>query len=120
MRELGLVLIAFFGLAALAFGLRYLAQPAVFEAAWLLMTGLGAVAVIAEALYFWGLFVSLRRNGQVPRRWYARSFDHHGRLNVTQRRVVLPWFYLGFLGLVGACTIAVLLVLAAIGLFQGA
>ena len=45
MRELALVVLAVVGLALLGYGLQFLAQPAVYETAWLLMSLLGVVAV---------------------------------------------------------------------------
>ena len=82
------------------------------------MTAVTAVAVVAEVVYFAMLFAALRVAGDIPERWYARSFEHHHRLSGRQKRWVLPFFYLGFLGLSVALLIAVLLVFASFGLFQ--
>ena len=119
MRELSLVIFAVVGLALLGYGLQFLAQPAVYEAAWVLMSLLGVLAVFAELVYFAALFVALRANGNVPDRWYARSFAHHKLLTPLQRRLVLPPFFLGALCLVLSLLIAIALVFASIGLFQG-
>src|SRR5262249_44931170 len=51
-----------------------------------------AVGVPLEVLYFALLAWALHANGDAPRRWYMRSFDHHDRLQPRQRRWVLPPF----------------------------
>ena len=86
--------------------------------AWFTMTVLAALAVVAEVVYFATLFAALRLAGDIPERWYARSFEHHHKLSGRQKRCVLPFFYLGLLGLSVALLIAVLLVFASFGLFQ--
>ena len=118
MRELTTVAVVFVVLVGLAYGIAFVARPDIYQLAWLTMTGIGLVAIVAEVAYFAGLFISLRANGSVPDRWYARSFEHHGLLTKGQKRAVLPFFYLGFLGLLIALLIALLLVFASFGLFQ--
>ncbi|MEM8606092.1 MAG: hypothetical protein AAGF92_03255 [Myxococcota bacterium] len=118
MRELTTVALVFLALVGLAYAIAFVGQPEVYQGAWLLMTALGAGAVVAEVLYFAGLYASLKRNGTVPPRWYARSFEHHGLMTRAQRGLVLPFFYLGALGLVVALAIAVVLVFASFGLFR--
>ena len=118
MRELAIVVLAFVALAAIAYGVEFVAEPSVYQLAWLLMTVLGLVAVVAESIYFAALFASLQQNGEVPKRWYARSFEHHHRLSPRQRWLVLPFFWLGFVGLSASFFIAVLLAFASFGMFQ--
>ena len=112
-------MLAVVGLALLGYGLQFLAQPAVYETAWLLMSVLGVVAVFAELVYFAALYFALGSGGEVPKRWYARSFAHHKLLTPVQRRIVLPWFFLGALCLVLSLLLAIALVFASVGLFQG-
>lgn len=118
MRELALVVLALLVLSAIAYGVQFVAQPSVYQLAWLLMTVLGLVAVVAESIYFATLFASLQKNGEVPARWYARSFEHHHRLSPSQRWLVLPFFWLGFVGLSASFFIAVLLAFASFGIFR--
>ncbi len=107
----------FLALVGLAYGIAFVGQPQIYEVAWLSMTVIGLIAIVAEIVYFAALFLSLRSIGEVPDRWYARSFEHHRRLSAGQRRVVLPFFYLGFVGLSVALLIAVVLVFASFGVF---
>ena len=118
MRELTTVALLFLALVGLAYAIAFVGQPEVFQDAWLLMTGIGLGAVVAELVYFAGLYASLRRNGTIPDRWYARSFEHHHLMTRGQQLLVLPFFYLGALALVVALLIAVALVFASFGLFQ--
>jgi hypothetical protein len=66
-----------------------------------LMLTAAAFGVPLELLYFALLAWALHSNRDAPRGWYWRSFDHHHRLQVAQRRWVLPAFYLGALAFVG-------------------
>ena len=111
-------MLAFIGLAVVGYGTQVVAEPGAYELAWLMMIVLAAIAVVAEIVYFAVLFGALRVGGDIPERWYARSFEHHHRLTARQKRLVLPFFYLGFLGLSIALLIAVLLAFASFGLFQ--
>lgn len=79
--------------------------------------GIGLAACACELVYFAGLYASLRRNGEIPERWYARSFEHHGLLSTPQKWLVLPFFWVGFLGLTVALLIGIVLVIAAIHTF---
>lgn len=83
----------------------------------MLLVGVGSASVACELVYFAGLYGALRRNGEIPERWYARSFEHHGLLSPTQKWLVLPFFWLGFLGLTVALLIGIVLVIAAIHTF---
>lgn len=118
MRELSIVVLAFAGLAGIGYGTQIVAQPEVYQLAWITMTVVTAVAIVAEVIYFAMLFAALRVAGDMPERWYARSFEHHHKLSGRQKRLVLPFFYLGLLGLSVSLVIAVLLVFASFGLFQ--
>lgn len=76
-----------------------------------LMLAAAAFGVPLEALYFVLLAWALHANGDAPRGWYWRSFDHHHRLRAWQRYCVLPPFYLGalaFLGIVLGIAISLL------------
>lgn len=117
MRELFTVAVMFLALVGLAYGIAFVGQPQIYEVAWLSMTVIGLIAIVAEIVYFAALFLSLRSIGEVPDRWYARSFEHHRRLSAGQQKVVLPFFYLGFVGLSVALLIAVVLVFASFGVF---
>ena len=118
LRELSTVAVVFLTLVGLAYGIAFVGQPRIYELAWLSMTVIGLGAVTSEIVYFAALFVSLRRIGEVPDRWYARSFEHHRKLSAGQRRAVLPFFYIGFVGLIVALLIAVVLVFASLGVFR--
>ncbi|MEM7436213.1 MAG: hypothetical protein AAF436_13730 [Myxococcota bacterium] len=118
MGELTTVAAVFAVLVGLAYAIAFVGQPDAYQLAWFTMTAIGLIAVVAEAVYFAGLFVALKKNDNVPPRWYARSFEHHSLLTPVQRRVVLPFFYLGGLGLAVALLIAIVLVFASFGLFR--
>ena len=60
-----------------------------------LMFKAASVGIPAEAVYFGLLAICLHYNGQVPRGWYWRSFEHHHLLSASQRRLVLPPFFVG-------------------------
>jgi len=84
------------------------------------MLGSAAFGVPLEALYFALLALALHRNGAVPRGWYWRSFEHHHLLRPSQRRWLLPPFYLGalaFLGIVLGIVISLLGFAAVFGFF---
>lgn len=66
-----------------------------------IMYGFAAAALPIELIYFGLLWRALRRNGGPPPGWYWRSFEHHPLLRSSQRRYVLPLFYLGALGFLG-------------------
>jgi hypothetical protein len=55
-----------------------------------------ALAIPFELAYFAGLAWASRR-GDFPRRWYWRSYEHHGRLRPGERRWVLACFAVGSL-----------------------
>lgn len=117
-RELITVAFVFLALVGLAYAIAFVGQPEVYQGAWLTMTTIGLGAVVAELVYFTALYACLRKNETVPARWYARSFDHHHLMTRGQRRLVLPLFYLGAIGLVLALLVAVVLVFASFGLFR--
>ncbi|MEM1414779.1 MAG: hypothetical protein AAGH15_07755 [Myxococcota bacterium] len=121
MRELVWVL----GLIGLLWGVGAAVQllatdTSALRIAWLSLVGLGAGSVVAEIVYFTLLGVGLGRAGERPPRWYARSFEHHDRLSPGWKRVALPFFWLGFVGLLGALALAILIGVAAfLGLRAG-
>ncbi len=84
------------------------------EFGWLLLVSVGGASVVAELIYFAGLFASLKRNGFVPERWYARSFEHHHLMSPIQKWLVLPFFWVGFFGLAVALLIGIVLVIASV------
>ena len=117
MRELGFV-VGFITVAALiASGAGAITRFGALELGWALLVGVGGAAVGCELVYFAGLWTSLRRNGELPERWYARSFEHHRLMTTGQRWLVLPFFWLGFVGLMVALLIGIVLVIAAIHTF---
>ena len=62
-----------------------------------LMLTAAALGIPLELLYFALLAWALHFNGQPPKGWYWRSFDHHHGLTPLQRQLVLPPFYAGAL-----------------------
>ena len=66
-----------------------------------LMLRSAALGVPLEVVYFALLSWALHSNGDAPRGWYWRSFDHHDRLRGWQRHLVLPPFYAGALAFLG-------------------
>jgi hypothetical protein len=74
------------------------------------MLSAAAIGVPLELIYFAALALALRANGNTPRGWYWRSFDHHKLLSKVQRPWVLFPFYTGALSfLVIAFGIAIVL-----------
>jgi len=111
-RETAFVL-SFFALAAgISLGVAYVAEYDALHAGWVFMIQLGLASVVCEVLYFQALFVSLRANGEVPERWYERSFDHHHLLSLRQKVLVLPFFWAGALGLSVALLVSLVLAFA--------
>ena len=108
MQEIALVLAIVGVLAAVGFAD---ALPAIelIEGGSELMFGAALVGIPLELLYFAALFAALTSSGVRPRGWYWRSFEHHGLLTASQRRWVLPSFYLGALCFV-AITIGIAIV----------
>jgi hypothetical protein len=83
------------------------------------MLGAAAFGVPLEVVYFALLAWALHKNGNAPRGWYWRSFEHHHLLQTWQRRVILPPFILGalaFLGIVLGIVISLLGFAAVFGL----
>ena len=118
MREIVVVVLAALLLAGLGYGIQSVAQPDVYQSAWLWMIGICTAAVVAEVIYFSTLFFALKTLQEMPRRWYARSFEHHKLLSPLQRYLILPWFFVGALGLLVALTIALLLTFASFGIYR--
>ena len=112
MRELGLVFAVFAAFGGLALGVGWVLGHGALELGWHAMIGIGSGAVLAELVYFAALRAALRRSGEVPPRWYARSFEHHHLVRGGWRWVVLPFFWLGFLGLLTALAISGVLLFA--------
>ena len=77
MREIFVVVVAVLLLVGLGYGIQFIADPNVYEDAWLWMIWICSVAVLAEFVYFTALYASLKLAKKVPHRWYARSFEHH-------------------------------------------
>ncbi|MET0388443.1 MAG: hypothetical protein ABW321_20905 [Polyangiales bacterium] len=78
-----------------------------------------AFGVPLEVVYFGLMTWALWANGDAPRRWYMRSFEHHGRLRGWQRLWILPPFYAGalaFLGISLGIVISLLGFVAVLGL----
>lgn len=84
-----------------------------------LLGALTALTIAVEAVYFALLGRALKRQGDVPERWYARSFEHHERLTQRQRWLVLPFFYIGVLCLLLGLSIAVAMVVAGLRFWLG-
>lgn len=110
MQEALWVLLVLIVLAALA-AVRIVPGEQLVLAGQYLMLRSAALGVPLEAVYFVLLAWALRANGDAPRGWYWRSFEHHERLHTWQRRWIMPPFYAGalaFLGIVFGIIISVL------------
>lgn len=72
-----------------------------------------ACGVPLEVVYFAALGVSLGVTRRRPVGWYWRPFAHHHLLDARQRRLVLPFYYLGALSF-AAATLGIATVVTAI------
>ena len=66
-----------------------------------LMLRSSALGIPLELIYFALLAFALHAHPQFPKGWYWRSFEHHHLLSQSQRRWVLPFFYVGALAFLG-------------------
>lgn len=114
MRELAWVVAALLGAAALG-AVRWAPWEPMLEAGNELMLGAATLAVPLELVYFAALGLALRASGAPPKGWYWRSFDHHDRLGLGAKWVVLPFFYVGTLCMLATVLGIGLVLLALIG-----
>jgi hypothetical protein len=99
---------------------RLLGWPELVELGQLVMLRSSALGIPLELVYFALLAFTIRAHPACPRGWYWRSFEHHHLLTRTQRRYVLPFFYLGALAFLGiALGIGMVLLGAVAALQQG-
>ena len=110
MKEALWVLLVLLVLSAFA-AIRLVSGDQLVIAGQYLMLRAAAFGVPLELVYFALLAGALRANGDAPRGWYWRSFEHHHLLRPWQRRSIIPLFYAGalaFLGIVLGIVISVL------------
>jgi hypothetical protein len=97
---------------------RLLGWSALVELGQEVMLRSSAIGIPVELAYFALLAVSIRKHPACPRGWYWRSFEHHHLLTPTQRRYVLPFFYLGALAFLGIAMGIGLVLLGAVSALQ--
>jgi len=78
--------------------------------------GLGTAAALiglvsgaaVGVVYHAALYRTLGRRGRLPEGWYWRPTSFHRELEPEERRLVMPWFYAGALGVgvaLGGCVL---------------
>ena len=94
MGEIALVVAILLGLGATAFIVRLSWDLQFFIGLVLLALG-GSVGIPASVLYHVQLRRRLLSRRALPPRWWLSPVPLHERLRDTERRTVMPWFYVG-------------------------
>jgi hypothetical protein len=117
MAEIGWALLLLLVLGAIT-AARWFGWSELVELGQTLMLRSSGVGIPLELVYFTLLAITIRKHSACPKGWYWRSFEHHHLLTATQRRYVLPFFYLGALAFLGIAIGIGMVLLGAISALQ--